>query len=135
MSSTSCTPAGAPFRKLSRSACSAGRSLPPIVSVLPAPWILTFSPSPFSETASSILPLYSAAAGDKEGSPLFPAGEPAAGAAFGSAVFDSSEEPAALTSAPFPDGSAEVAVEFVAACLVIGGAAVPEVSCAFDGRF
>src|SRR6266404_4089551 len=52
---------GASRRNLSNAPCSAGRSLPESVSVLPTPCTLAREPSPRSEMASSMRPLYSAA--------------------------------------------------------------------------
>src|SRR6266481_9857457 len=52
---------GASRRNLSSAPCSAGRSLPESVSVLPTPCTLAREPSPCSEMASSMRPLYSAA--------------------------------------------------------------------------
>src|SRR5258708_13663882 len=52
---------GASRRNLSSAPCSAGRSLPDSVSVLPTPCTLARVPIPRSEIASSMRPLYSAA--------------------------------------------------------------------------
>src|SRR5216684_790478 len=52
---------GASRRNLSSAPCSAGRSLPESVSVLPTPCTLAREPNPCSEMASSMRPLYSAA--------------------------------------------------------------------------
>src|SRR6266852_5909573 len=59
MSSTTRTEGGALRMNFSKAACSAGRSLPERMSPLPLP------ERPFSERASSMRPLYSAAAGVK----------------------------------------------------------------------
>src|ERR1700730_1683716 len=53
--------AGGSRRNLSNAPCSAGRSLPESVSVLPTPCTLAREPSPRSDMASSMRPLYSAA--------------------------------------------------------------------------
>src|SRR6266852_6038479 len=55
------TLAGASRKNLSSAPCSAGRNLPESVNVLPTPWTLAREPSPCSEMASSMRPLYSAA--------------------------------------------------------------------------
>src|SRR6266478_44016 len=55
------TLAGASRRNLSSVPCSAVRSLPESVTLLPTPCTLAREPSPCSEIASSMRPLYSAA--------------------------------------------------------------------------
>src|ERR1700730_851705 len=59
---------GASRKNLSNAPCSAGRSLPERVSVLPTPCTLAREPSPCSEMASSMRPLYSAAFAVRTGS-------------------------------------------------------------------
>src|SRR5256884_3288131 len=58
-----CTLAGALRRNFKSSACSEGRSLPTRVKVLPVLCTFAPPPSPFSEMASSMRPLYSAVLG------------------------------------------------------------------------
>src|SRR5229473_491640 len=62
---------GASRRNFRRAPCSAGRSLPPSMSVLPTPWTLARDNKPRSEIASSMRPLYSAAFGVRTGSAFF----------------------------------------------------------------
>src|SRR3984893_10080703 len=59
---------GASRKNLSSAPCSAGRSLPKSVSVLPTPCTLAREPSPLSEMASSMRPLYPAAVAVRTGS-------------------------------------------------------------------
>src|SRR6266852_259869 len=65
MSSTTRTEGGALRMNFSKAACSAGRSLSERMSPLPLPETLAWPERPFSERASSMRPLYSAAAGVK----------------------------------------------------------------------
>src|SRR5215472_11223830 len=93
-----CTFGGALRRNFKSSPCSAGRSLPTRVKVLPVPCTFARPPSPFSEMASSMRPLYSATLGLGELSVLLDAafageGPTDFGSAAASGALDASSRP------------------------------------------